>query len=147
MCTTSEPKQQQSGQAVGSKEDGDRTKIFTPFLKRHPLVARGHVKQVSDDRKALGPWRERVIATFLASGEVHDDYQEEAKNDDRKLGGKAQRHFRGGEGNSEVAHRDIEERSSLKHSDMAVDVTGSSMGSNLAKRGIGHRSVLMGVAA
>ena len=36
------------------------------------------------------------MATFLASGEVHDDYQEEAENDDRKLGEKAQRHFRGG---------------------------------------------------
>jgi hypothetical protein len=36
------------------------------------------------------------MATFLASGEVHDDYQEEAENDDRKLGEKAQRNFRGG---------------------------------------------------
>jgi hypothetical protein len=80
---------------VRSKEGG-RTKIFAPFVKGLPLVDGGHVKQVSDDREALGSRRKRVLATFLASDEVHGN-KTESKNDGQKIWGKTRKHFfRGG---------------------------------------------------
>jgi hypothetical protein len=86
--------------ATLESKDGCRTKFLAPFPKCHPLVASGHVKQVSDDWEALGSWRKRAIAPFVASGDV-PGYQTKTKNDNPKIQEKVQKHI----GESHRGHR------------------------------------------
>lgn len=77
--------------ALGSEDDG-RTKFFAPFLKRQPLFAGRHIKQVSDDWEALGSRRKGMIAPLLPSGYVQG-HQAQTKNDKAKIQEKVPRHI------------------------------------------------------
>jgi hypothetical protein len=78
--------------AALESKDGRQTKILAPFPKCYPLVTDGHVKQVSDNRDALGSRGKRVIASFVASDDV-PGYQTEAKNHYAKFQDKVQKHI------------------------------------------------------